>query len=69
MQRIGKFMIYLLTTFHVPHYNDSLVIAVKTKAKESIYAVIILLFYILQKLSVYKLNPTERSVSYVISGL
>jgi hypothetical protein len=40
-------MTYLRTKFHVPSSNDSLVIAIKPKAKENVRKVAMLLFYIL----------------------
>jgi hypothetical protein len=42
-------MIYFHAKFPMPHYNGSLVIVMKPKAKKIFYVATILLFYILQK--------------------
>jgi hypothetical protein len=55
--------------FHLPNSTSSLIITIKHKAKYRFYMGAILLFYLLQKMSLYKrCKYVEDLLPYITSG-
>jgi hypothetical protein len=59
------FMIYLLTNYHIPSFNNSRVITIKSKAKENFPMANIFPFYIIQQEVLGRIN---RPISFIRHG-